>query len=258
MWREAIADRISADELSIIGQTKRPLTSEEQKWIRLIEENAEEWSSRRVKLDRPFKPIKLPREIYVLVGDQIGDDGFTYRDDTICIDVAAMHANYGDAGTVENRQRLIRLLDHEYTHLLHHAWIRKHPISMATPFDRALRDLIVEGVGNYRSLSSKWVDEKGRLTPLARETLAQLQPIFVERLSKLRYATESEEPGLTKNLSRGPFNKKWGALSMALWLAQDVKGSDRKLGKWIRRGPQGVMKLALIHLPEDLRSGLPQ
>ena len=252
-WYEAINDRIPASDSDRIRTTWRPLSDGERRWLELIENGAEKWSQRRATLDVPFEGIRLSRKIFILVGNQIGDDGFTYRNDTICVDIGAMWRNYGEAGTPGNEARLIRLLDHEYTHLLHHEWIRRNPIKMSTPYDRALRDLIVEGIGNYRSLSDKWVDVKGKLTPLATETLSELQPIFVDRVTKLRVANEDAEEQLRRGLSRGPFAKKWGALTVALWLAKETGGDDRKLARWVRRGPPGIVVLARKHLPVDLR-----
>lgn len=255
-WYRAITDRLPKSEADKIKATRRPLSEGERKWLRLIRRSAADWSVRRRMLHVPFRGISLPAKIYILVGNQIGDDGFTYRNDTVCVDVGAMEKNYGDADSDENRQRLIRLLDHEYTHLIHHEWIRRNPISMKTPFDRALRNLWVEGIGNYRSLSSKWMDEKGQLTESARRTLDELQPVFVERVSKLITADETRETELTKGLSRGPFNKKWGALTVALWLALESRGDDRNLRSWVEAGPRGVIELAKRRLPGELRSKL--
>lgn len=255
-WYKAIKDRLPIDEARRIRTTRRPLTEGEGEWLHLIRVSAVGWGERRIILQKPFTGISLPKKTYILVGNQIGDDGFTYRDDTICVDVAAMEKNYGDASTDENQQRLVRLLDHEYTHLVHHEWIRRNPISMKTPFDRALRDLWVEGFGNYRSLSQKWVDDKGRLTDSANRTLNVLEPIFVERVVNLSVADETAEAELIKGLSRGPFNKKWGALPVALWLARESKGEDENLRKWVEAGPGGVIELAKLHLSAELRSKL--
>jgi hypothetical protein len=195
----------------------------------------------------------MPTRIVILAGNQIGDDGFTFGDNTICLDLAAFAKYYGDPSTKENADRILRMLDHEYTHLVHHAWIEAHPVSLSTPFERALRDLWVEGIGNYRSLSDRWVDGTGDLTPLARQVLSELEPVFVDRVTKLKSASEEDEEGLRNGLSRGPFAKKWGALTMALWFAQEARGDDRKLAKWIERGPRGVMKLAVKYLNDDLK-----
>ncbi|MEW6735662.1 MAG: hypothetical protein AB1489_30505, partial [Acidobacteriota bacterium] len=187
------------------------------------------------------------------VGNQGGDDGFTFLDNTICIDLAVSLRNYGEADIKENRERLIRILNHEYTHLLHKAWFKENPIDLKTPLDRALKDCLVEGFGNYRSLSSKWINEQGILTEEAKLTLKELQPIFVERLSKLQFADSKEEETLKQGLSRGQFNKKWGALCVALWLAQEANGNELNLAKWIKLGPKGIISLANKYLPDELK-----
>lgn len=254
-WYKAIKERIPKDTLSEIKTTRLPLGPAEIKWLKLVNDVAAEWTTRRARLHIPFGSTKLRTRLYILAGNQIGDDGFTYKDDTICLDLAAFAKNYGDPATKENADRILRMLDHEYTHLVHHAWIREHPISMATPFDRALRNLWVEGIGNYRSLSGKWVDNSGNLTPLAHQILAELQPIFADRVTRLRTATPELEEELSRGLSRGPFTKKWGALTVALWLAQEAKGDDKRLAKWVEAGPRGIIDLSKIYLPPDVQVG---
>src|SRR5262245_31468703 len=79
-----------------------------------------------------------------------------------------------------------------------------HPQPVSTPLERALWAMAREGLGNLRSLSETWVGPGGELTPLARETLAELEPILVERLEKLARATDEEERELTAGLSWAP------------------------------------------------------
>jgi hypothetical protein len=253
-WLAAIKDRLPPGDWEQIRGHKKPLGEAERKWLQLLEKTARVWAARRQRLQIPFGRTKAPENLVILAGNQGGDDGFTFLENIICIELAALAANYGDAGTEENEARLVRILDHEYTHLLHHEWFRRNPPDLRTPFTRALRDLVAEGIGNYRSLSAKWIDERGALTLHARSTLKELEPVFVERLTKLKRADPAEEESLRQNLSRGPFNKKWGALTVALWLAQETGGDDRKLTKWIRRGPKGVIRLAGKYLPRELKS----
>jgi len=85
-----------------------------------------------------------------------------------------------------------------------------------------------------------------------------LQPIFVERLAALEHATEAEAAKLMEGLSSGPFEKKWGALTTALWLAQEARGDDRHLRKWVEAGPFGVVELAQKYLPAQLKTQAPQ
>ena len=253
-WLAAIETRMPSSEFEKVRGNKKPLGESERRWLKLVETTARSWSLRRRKLQIPFGKTKAPEKLVILAGNQGDDDGFTYLENIICVELAALAANYGDAELEENKGRIIRILDHEYTHLLHHEWFRKNPPDLTTPLARALRDCIAEGIGNYRSLSSKWIDENGVLTGHAKSTLKELEPVFVERLTKLRRARPDEEESLRQGLSRGRFDKKWGALTVALWLAQEAKGNERNLIKWVKRGPNGVVKLARKYLSAELKN----
>ena len=253
-WLAALEPRLATEEFAAVKARKKPLGAAEKKWLALLADAARAWSARRANLQIPFGKTKAPEKLSILAGNQGGDDGFTYLENVICLELAALVENYGDAASAENRARLFRILDHEYTHLLHHEWFRRHPPDLSTPFGRALRDLLAEGIGNYRSLSAKWLDERGTLTARARAALDELAPVFAERLTRLRHArTAEEEAVLTENLSRGQFERKWGALTIALWLAEEAQGDERKLRRWIERGPRGVIRLARKHLPARLK-----
>jgi hypothetical protein len=97
----------------------------------------------------------------------------------------------------------------------------------------------------------------GALTAHALEAKARLAPIFVERMSALaRGPGRDEEERLVAGLSRGPFDQKWGAVLVALWLADEARGDDRRLRPWVARGPAGVLALAQAHLPAALAARL--
>lgn len=131
-------------------------------------------------------------------------------------------------------------------------------MAFGSPFEFALWECLTEGLGNYRSLSDKWLLQSGGLTTHAQEVLNRLQPVFVERISALQHAKEGEAAALMEGLSSGAFDQKWGALTVALWLAQESKGEDRNLQKWVEAGPTGVLVLADKYLPEHLKSGMPK
>jgi hypothetical protein len=114
-----------------------------------------------------------------------------------------------------------------------------------------------EGLGNLRSLSETWVGPGGALAPLARETLAELEPVLVERLAALAVARPEQEAELTAELSFGPFRKKWGALPVALWLAEETRGDERALRPFVASGAAGVLDLARRHLAPELSARLP-
>ncbi len=127
-----------------------------------------------------------------------------------------------------------------------------------SPFEFALWECLTEGLGNYRSLSDKWLQVDGVLTLHAQEVLQRLQPIFVERLAALEPASQEKAAGLMEGLSSGAFEKKWGALRVALWLAQETHGDDRNLRKWVEAGPLGVLELAQKYLPESFETKMPK
>ncbi|HJO92742.1 MAG TPA: hypothetical protein QF753_05020 [Victivallales bacterium] len=52
-----------------------------------------------------------------------------------------------------------------------------------------------------------------------------------------------------KGLSDAPFTKKWGAVTVALWLRLETKGNNKKLTPWIEKGPEGILLLAQKYLP---------
>jgi hypothetical protein len=193
-----------------------------------------------------------------LLGNQGGEDAFVNSDTAICFDLSKLHSLYGSASTTENSGRIDRLFAHEFTHVLHKAWRKKHGLELNSPFEYALWECLAEGLGNYRSLSDKWTLPGGNLTPYAREVLLRLQPIFVQRLSALEHANDAEAEPLLKGLSMGPFDQKWGALTVALWLAQEAKGDDHNLRQWVEAGPLGVLILAQKYLPETLKREMPK
>ncbi len=45
--------------------------------------------------------------------------------------------------------------------------------------------------------------------------------------------------------------QKWGALPMAVWLAIEAKGNDENLIKWVQKGPDTVIPLAIKYLSEE-------
>ena len=126
-----------------------------------------------------------------------------------------------------------------------------------TPLERALWACLAEGLGNYRSLSPRWFEAGGGLSEHARDVLGRLEPIFVERLAALASATDANSDGLMQGLSMGPFEEKWGALPVALWLASETAEDPGALAAWIERGSRGVLVLARRHLPADLAARLP-
>ncbi len=257
-WSEAIRDRHSREELSKIAASITRLSSEEALWADLIKRKVPSWSEMIDSLRLPFQAIAPPDTIAILLGNLGGDDAFVFSSATICFDLNKLHRQYGAAATTVNGDRIDRFFAHEFTHVLHKAWRKKRGLELKSPFEDALWACLTEGLGNYRSLSEKWIMPGGKLTPHARDVLQRLQPIFVQRLSALEQATAEEAAPLLVGLSRGPFDQKWGALTVALWLAQEAQGDDRNLQKWVEAGLSGVLLLAQKYLPENLKREMPK
>lgn len=244
-------------EPAALALTREPLTPEEQGWRDTILARGARWEAMTHTLAGPFPSVHPPERFNVEVGKGAADDAFICGLDRICLDLEALTRIYGEITTAENQARMDRLFAHEYTHLLHKRWLAAHPQPAATPLDRALLDAAAEGIGNYRSLSLQWVDASGALTPMAEATLAELGPIFTDRMSRLATADTSQEAELRRGLSSGPFRRKWGAVPVALWLAKEAQGDDRRLAPWVEKGSAGVLELARKHLPQELAARLP-
>jgi len=252
-WIGAIRQRHDEKALSAILASKKRLSKEEAQWAGLIKRKVSTWLTMIDSLQIPFQAITPPDTVAILLGNLGGEDAFVYSDVTICFDLNKLHSQYGSASTTDNSGRIDRFFAHEFTHLLHKAWRKKHGLELESPFEYALWECLTEGLGNYRSLSDKWILTGGKLTPHAQEVLLRLQPIFVKRLSTLEHATAEEAAPLLEGLSIGPFDQKWGALTIALWFAQEAKGDDHNLRPWVEAGPAGVLRLAQKYLPEDLK-----
>ena len=252
-WLRAIHHWHDEEALSAIHANKKGLSEEEALWAGLIKGKVSTWLTMIDSLQIPFQAVTPPDTVGILLGNQGGEDAFVYAHATICFDLDKLQSQYGSASTSANSGRIDRFFAHEFTHVLHKAWRKKRGLELASPFDHALWECLTEGLGNYRSLSDRWISSGGNLTPHAREVLLRLQPVFVERLTALQYATAETAEPLLAGLSMGPFDQKWGALTVALWLAQEARDDDHHLQKWVETGPMGVLMLAQKYLPEDLR-----
>ena len=252
-WKRAVEEH----EGSTLTWTTRPFTAEERAWQDTIRGRLAEWEQRIPALMVPFEGQRPIQTIRIVCGDQNGEDAFGVGGETIDLDLSTFTRLYGAAGAPGNRQRLDRIFAHECTHVLQTRWEATHPFPVSTPYDRALRQLWREGFGNLYSLSDEWVTPGGDPTPQARRALAGLEPIFVDRLRRLSTAPDSEESALRSGLSSGALAQKWGALPVALWLAEEAKGDGRRLRRWIQAGSEGILDLARAHLPPELAAQLP-
>jgi len=225
-------------------------------WADLVRRKASTWATWTDSLMIPFGDVALPDTVLILLGTIGGEDAFTPSNSEIAFDLSRLYDIYGPATDVENENRIDRFYAHEVTHLLHKAWQTDHVVTLQSPLDVALWDCLVEGLGNYRSLSAKWVSGDGELTEHAHATLDRLQPILVERLVALSTSTDEQAAPLMQGLSSGPFADKWGALTTALWLAQEAAGDPVALQPWVEAGPAGILELARTHLPDSLGQDL--
>jgi hypothetical protein len=262
VWLDVIQDQFSKEELDQVINIKKKLSDSEIEWANLIGSKLSHWEKQFEDIAIPFSNIQIPDKISVVVGNTGKVDAFTSREieTKIFLNLSVLFREYGNAGSQENKGRIDRLFAHEFTHLLHYQWFKKNPYIPGTPLEKALKRCLVEGIGHYRSISDKWRDKNGHITDHAEKTLLSLEPVFVQRLIAIKYATETEATVLMQDLSMGRFNEKWGALTVALWLVKESAGDDKNLIKWINLGPDGILTLALNHLPvklkDDLKSSL--
>ena len=217
--------------------------SAESSWGALIRARATQWEAGIPALAANYAPVAAPEIATIVIGNGGGQDAFTHDPTTIGFDVARLQAEYGDATLPENTARIDRFFRHEYTHLLQKAWLREHPYDANTSQRRALLGLWTEGLGNYYSLSEKWRGTSESAT----RARAELEPRLVARLAALACASDTEATTLMADLSMGRFDRKWGALPVALWLAADPNA----IRTLVLAGPDGIWSLAEQHLADD-------
>jgi hypothetical protein len=250
-WKKALTSRMTSTKLGSFANLKRPLTSEELKWWKLIESKAGKWNTFRDSLKLPFGNIYIHDTVYVMTGFLGNDDGFTYGYQTVCLDVTALFRAYGAADLAVNDNRLDRVFSHEYTHVLHKEWLRQKGQPLRNFRDSILWECLYEGIGMYRSLSSRWLPANDTIPEATKQALGELTPILLERLRAIKSnppLTNEQKEQLNAGLSRGNVSKKWGAFPVGIWLAMEAKGDDRKLRWWIGQGPEAVILLAKKYL----------
>jgi hypothetical protein len=252
-WLAMLRKRLPSRRYDSLSPFRRPFTAEEAAWYALIRSRIESWEAMVPALAKPFAPISPPAEVLIVAGNRGAEDAFTHDSLTIGFDLAALQANYGAARLPENRDRMDRFFRHEFVHLLQKAWVSNHPVRLDTPLQAALAEVWTEGMGNYQSLSARWLSNDGRRSPTAAGALAELEPRFVARLAALACATSEAAQPLLADLSSGRFDRKWGALPAALWLEAEPGPPPEALRRFVVAGPEGVWKLAERHLPPDLR-----
>ncbi len=257
IWLSALVSRMSKAELDSMSAKQRPLTPGEVLWAKLFTSKAGQWNGLRKNLVAPFGKSGVPDTVYVLLGAFGVDDAFTYQYNTICFDVTAYNTVYGDATLPENSEKMDRIFAHEFTHLLHKDWARRNKLVLKTFKDSVLWECLYEGIGMYRSLTPKWLPDNGVVPPETKAALENLYPQFVSNLVKIAPGgklSETDESAIEAHLSRGPVQNKWGAFTIAIWLALEARGDDKNLAKWIDGGPASVPALAKKYLPAQYRA----
>ncbi|MCP4179681.1 MAG: hypothetical protein GY756_18130 [bacterium] len=259
-WIAAISDRHQKKKIKKIEKELTPLTEKEKTWLRLFKEVIPSMSNEWQKLNTPFEIDNYPKNLTILFGNNGGNDGFSYNCNTICCDLSSWVDNYGIPNHVNlkaSKARIKHILSHEYTHILTHIWLQQHPYNANTPLKRALFVCWFEGLGNYYSFSSSWYSSPSELSPKAFKILNRLEPVFVDRMIKLsKVKDQAEEKKLMLGLSEASFTKKWGAVTVALWLRLETKGDNKKLNLWIKKGPTGILLLAQKYLPQKEKEKL--
>lgn len=253
-WIDALRTRQSAKFIEELSQNTRPLSASEYAWYELIKFQSLGWNSIKDSLRVPFEGIAISDTTNVLLGYQGHDDAFTFEHQTVCFDLSALAKSYGHATDSINANRIDRIFAHEYTHLLHKAWARQSKLKLNNFKDSIMWHCLYEGIGMYRSMSSKWFPVNGQLSPRSKETFEVLYPIFADKfvdLLTIDTLTNEEKSALEQNLSRGSMTQKWGALPVGVWLALEANGDDRNLIPIIEKGPYAILELADKYLTGD-------
>jgi hypothetical protein len=254
LWLAVLEKRLPPADYRSIAPIVKPIGVEDTAWTALIEARLPDWKQALPELMALFAPAAPPATIVIVLGNRGSEDAFTHDGGTIGFDLSALERVYGPAGLEGHDSLMDRLFRHELMHIMQKAWLRAHPWAEKRPLDRALLDIWKEGLGNHQSLSDKWIGADGRRTALAASALAELEPRFVARIAALGCASPDTQGTLLTNLSSGPFARKWGAVPVALWLAEDTAATPDALRRFIEAGPAGVWDLASRHLPEPLKA----
>lgn len=255
-WLAMVRKRLPDAEYDSVSRIRKPLDPAERAWAELIRSRAADWEREIARVEAPFRPLRAPERVLVVLGNRGASDAFTHDPTTIGFDLAALGQQYGSAAEPENRARIDRFFRHEYTHLMQKQWWRAHPWDMSTPLRLALAEMWAEGLGNYYSLSDGWRSTGGAMSAKTRNALATLEPRVVARLAALACTTPARARALTADLSWGRFDRKWGAVAPALWLETDPAGGDSAFRALVTAGPEGVWTLAERHLSPELAAVL--
>jgi hypothetical protein len=253
LWTKGVAISIGESAANDFAGDNLPLSPKADAWLQVLGDALPFVAIRASELAFLFDVPSL--DATVVVGNRGSSDGFAWVPSYIGINVQAFADTYG-LPTNGASERVVRIVAHEYLHLLTYAFYENHIELRQTPFDRALWTLFFEGIGDYVSVSSRWLpDEQGVYSITAAGTLTKLEPIFIERLEMLATANNELESELRAGISMGKFDEKWGSLPVAIWLHSEVKrcGEAATLQAFFRLERAGVLMLASRHAAPELR-----
>jgi len=255
-WRAILQRRLSQEEYEEVAELRHPLTDDDRAWEALIRSRRPEWSEATSAIAALYAPAPPPERVAIVLGNRGANDAFTHDPSTMGFDLAALETAYGSATLPVNTERIDRLFTHEYAHLMQKSWVRDHPYDANTPLRVALLGIWLEGLGNVHSMSERWRATDGVTSEKSKATLEVLQPRFIARLAAITCADDDAIAGLTADLSKGRFDRKWGALTVALWLDQEMSLDRSAYRRLVEDGPDGVIDLAHRHLPNNLAAVL--
>ncbi len=254
LWTAGIAISIGDSAANVSGREKLPLSQHASAWLEVLQEAIPLISVRASELATLFDVPAM--DATIVAGNRASSDAFGWVPSHIGINVQSFADTYGPP-TDGAAERMIRIVSHEYLHLLTYAFYPNHLEYRQTPLDRALWTMFFEGIGDYVSVSNRWLpDDQGNYSALTANTLVKLGPVFVDRLKKLAIADEQQEEELRFGISDGKFDEKWGSLPIALWLHSEVKrcGEAPTLRAALRLERDGALNLALRHASPEQRT----
>ena len=255
-WTAGIAVAIGRDAAEAFARERRPWSDEARAWLDVLADALPDAAARSRVLARPFG--LEPFDATVAAGNRGSSDAFGWVPRHIGVNVEAFHEAYGPPDEAA-LPRMTRIVAHEYVHLLTYARYPDHRERRDTPLNRALWTMFFEGIGDFVSVSERWLPgPDGADSPVAARTLQRLEPILVERLEALAAAAPDAEAELRRGICTGKFDQKWGSLPVALWLHRDAQalGEHRTLETIVDLGRDGVLPLALRHAAPELRPRL--
>lgn len=253
LWLAVLRARRAPDSAHrAAAEPGHPLEAGEAAWAAMIESRGPAWAAGTGAVAAPYRPVPGPDTVLVVLGNRGASDAFTHDERTVGFDLSALQREYGDAGKPGNQDLIDRLFRHEYAHVMQRAWLRAHPYPANTELRLALVEIWKEGLGNYLSMSDRWRAPGPAHSETAARALAVLEPRFVARLAAIACATPERAAALKADLSWGRFDRKWGAITPALWLEAEPGTGDEALAALVRAGPDGVLDLAERHLAAPL------